>query len=167
MIGAHSFRVAVGRLVLFLLPVLLVAVFMKPPAECEIWEKNDKETVSTVLLHTQRGTLSPTSEESFKVRLENWAYLATHVIPYRPLGAGIGAGNLGQRRFNPDYDLPPLDSSIIQIVIGCGLPGLLLFVWIIGRATWLSLRNARTTPQDNPSVTVKRIVAAMMCARVL
>src|SRR5437667_7957760 len=87
MIGAHSFRAAVGRLVLFLLPVLLVAVFIKPPAEDEIWEKNDKETVSTVLLHTQRGTLSPTSEESFKVRLENWAYLATHVIPYRPLGA--------------------------------------------------------------------------------
>ena len=169
LLGARSFRGAVARLLLFLAGILLVTTFIKPPAEDDIWEKNENEAFSTVLLHTERGTLKPTSEESFQVRLENWAFLATHVIPYRPLGAGIGAGNLGQRRFtaDSDYNLPPLDSSIVQIAIACGLPGLLLFLWVVGRATWVSLRNARTLPTDHSSTTVRRIVAAILCALVL
>ena len=167
MLGARNFRGVVSRVAILLLPVVLVAVFVKPPAEDEIWSKGDDETVGTLLLHTQRGLLKPADEESLQVRLGNWAHLATSVIPYRPLGAGIGAGNLGEVRFNPDYDLPPLDSSIVQIAISCGIPGLLLFVWILSRSTWFSLQAARRSQRADRSAELRRTIAAIMFALVL
>ena len=167
LLGAKNLRGAVSRAVLLLIPALLIAVLVKPPSEEEMWNKDNNEAIGTLWAHTERGTLKPADEESFQVRLENWAYVATSVIPYRPLGAGLGAGNLGQRRFNSDYELPPLDSSIVQQAIACGVPGVLLFLWILSQACWLSLRAARRTPRENTNATVKRTVAAMMCALVL
>ena len=132
-----------------------------------MWSKGENETVSTLLSHTQRGTLKPAGEESFQIRLENWTYLLTSVVPYRPLGAGLGAGSLGEVRFKQDSDLPAIDSFILVVAIACGIPGALLFVWILGRATWLSLRMARRGPPDHPRMISRRIVAALMPALVL
>ena len=87
------------------------------------------------------------------------------MIPYRPLGAGLGAGSLGEVRFQSDSDLPPIDSFILVVAIACGIPGALLFVWILGRATWLSAKNARAP--DDRDMTTRRIVAALMPALVL
>jgi len=41
-----------------------------------------------VLSHTARGTLRPTQEDSLQERFKNWTYLATDLVPYRPLGIG-------------------------------------------------------------------------------
>ena len=130
-----------------------------------MWSKGDNETVSTLLSHAERGTLKPANEESFQVRLENWTYLITSVIPYRPLGAGLGAGSLGEVRFSSDSDLPPIDSFILVVAVACGIPGVLLFIWILGRTAWLSIRNARSP--DDEGGTVRRIVAAVMLALIL
>lgn len=167
LLGAPSFPRAIMRLGLLLLPVVLVVVFVSPPTDDEMWSKGDNETVSTLLSHTQRGTLKPANEESFQVRIENWTYLITRVIPYRPLGAGLGAGSLGEVRFQQESDLPAIDSFILVVAIACGIPGALLFVWILGRATWLSIATARHPPPDGKNIITRRIIAALMPALIL
>jgi hypothetical protein len=164
-LGARSFRGLVMRLGMIVLPIVLVLAFVTPPSADEMWSKGDNETVGTLLSHTQRGTLKPAGEESFQVRMENWTYLVTSVIPYRPLGAGLGAGSLGEVRFSSDSDLPPIDSFILVVAVACGIPGVLLFIWILGRAAWLSISNARSP--DDEDGTMRRIVAAIMLAIIL
>lgn len=166
LLGAHSFPRMLTRFGMLLLPIVLIAVFVSAPSEDEMWSKGDNETVSTLLSHTQRGTLKPANEESFQVRLENWSYLLTSVIPYRPLGAGLGAGSLGEIRFHAESDLPAIDSFILVVAIACGIPGALLFIWILGRGTWLSMINARASLDDD-GATTRRIVAALMPALIL
>src|SRR2546423_1202516 len=167
LIGARSLTSAGLRVGLLLLPIILVVVFVAPPSDEDMWSKREDETVSTLLSHTQRGTLKPADEESFQVRLENWKYLLTDVIPYRPLGMGLGAGTLGRARFSSDGDLPPIDSFVLIVAITCGIPAALFFSWILGRSTWLSWRLARTSEDDPPLATLKRVAAALMPALIL
>ena len=89
------------------------------------------------------------------------------VIPYRPLGAGIGAGSLGDLRSNRNSELPPIDNFILVMALSCGIPGALVFMWILARATWLSLRLARNDLKQERSISVNRIVAAIMPALIL
>ena len=152
---------------MLLVPLVLVFVFVTPPSNDEEWTKGETETVSTLLTHTQRGTLKPAEEESLRVRLENWSFLITSVIPYRPLGAGLGAGSLSDFRANPNSDLPPIDNFILVLALACGIPGALLFSWILARATWLSLRLARDALPDDRNSNLNRIVAAIMPALIL
>jgi len=165
LLGARSFPQMIMRIGLIVLPIVLIIVFVAPPSEDDMWSKNENETVSTLVSHAQRGTLKPAEEGSFQVRLENWTYLLTSVIPYRPLGAGLGAGSLGEVRFSSDSDLPPIDSFILVVAVACGIPGVLLFIWILGRAAWLSVKNARSPEAEGE--TVRRIVAALMLATIL
>jgi len=167
LLGASTLPRALIRVGLLLLPIVLVVVFVSPPTDQEMWSKGDNETISTLLSHTQRGTLKPADEESFQIRIENWTYLLTSVVPYRPLGAGLGAGSLGEVRFKQDFDMPPIDSFILVVAVSCGIPGALLFIWILGRATWLSLKLARRSANDRRSIITRRIVAALMPALVL
>ncbi len=165
LLGARGFPQMIMRVGLLVLPIVLVLVFVAPPSEDDMWSKSENETVSTLVSHAQRGTLKPAGEESFQVRLENWTYLLTSVIPYRPLGAGLGAGSLGEVRFASDSDLPPIDSFILVVAVACGIPGVLLFLWILGRAAWLSVGNARSP--DAEGGPTRRIVAALMLALIL
>ena len=166
LLGARNMGRAAFRLGIVLLPIVLVAMFVTPPADDEIWNKDESQTVSTLLTHTQRGTLKPAEEESLQIRLENWSYLITSVIPYRPLGAGIGAGSLGDLRANGDNELPPIDNFILVLAIACGIPGALLFVWILLRSTWLSLVLARSGIGDDKAH-INRIIAAIMPTMIL
>lgn len=167
MLGARRFSQAVVRLALMLLPVVLFAVFIQAPAAEDMWSNSQDQTVSTVLSHTQRGVLKPADEESFQVRLKNWTFLVTNIIPYRPLGTGVGGGSLSESKFSDSYDLPPIDSSILRNAIAVGIPGVLLFIWILARATWMSWANARRTSSDEDYPQLKRIVAAVFAAIVL
>jgi hypothetical protein len=167
LLGTRSLGGAVARLAIILLPVVLVAAFVKAPTEDEVWSKDKDETVSTLLSHTQRGTLKPADEDSLQIRFETWTQLVTQVIPSRPLGAGLGAGSLGEARFAGADELPPIDNSILVMAIACGIPGALLFVWILSRATWLSLSMARRARGDTRNADIKRIVASLMLPLVL
>lgn len=163
--GARSFPRLLWRIGILVMPIVLIVVFVAPPSEDEMWSKSDKETVSTLISHAERGTMKPAEEESFQVRLENWTYLLTSVIPYRPLGAGLGAGSLSEARFGSESSLPPIDSFILVVAIACGIPGALLFIWVLGRSTWFAIANARAPGNDD--FTTHRIVAAIMPALVL
>jgi hypothetical protein len=165
LLGAATLPRAILRLGLLLLPLVLVVAFVSPPTDQEMWSKGENETISTLLSHTQRGTLKPANEESFQIRLENWTYLVTKVVPYRPLGAGLGAGSLGEVRFKQESDLPAIDSFILVVAVSCGIPGALLFIWILGRGTWLALVSARRASPANRIT--RRIVAALMPALIL
>ena len=162
LLGARSVQAIAARLILLLTPILLVAVLVKPPAEEDMWSKEDTETVGTLLSHTQRGTLQPTGEESLYVRLKVWQDLITNVIPYRPLGAGLGAGSLGALKFAAEQRLPNSDNFILVLAVACGIPGALLFVWILSRASQLAFRASRRRPMTAGRATISRIAAALM-----
>jgi O-Antigen ligase len=169
LLGARSFSNGLARIALMLLPVVLVVAFVKPPTADDVWDKSEKETVTAVLSHAQRGTMKPADEDSLNIRFENWGQLVTEVIPYRPLGAGLGAGSLGEARYNKSEadELPPIDNTILVIAIACGIPGALLFVWILSRASWFSFSMARRARDDSENTNIKRIVCSLMIALVL
>jgi len=111
---------------------------------------------------SQRGTLKPTGEDSLYVRLEVWKDLVTNVIPYRPLGAGLGAGSLGALKFSGINDETAIDNFVLTLAVAVGIPGTLLFVWILGRASVFALRQTRRTSSQTPEATLARIIAALM-----
>ena len=111
--------------------------------------------------------MKPANEDSLQIRLEIWTQLLTQTIPSRPLGAGLGAGSLGEARFARGDELPPIDNSILVMAVACGIPGALLFVWLLARATWLSLWMARRTRNDTANGDLKRIAASLMLPLVL
>ena len=160
--GARTWRGAVGRLMLLLVPVFLVAVLVKAPTNDDMFSHNENDRVGTVLSHTTRGTLDPTHEDSLQERFKNWSFLATDLIPYRPLGLGLGAGSLGAWRFNNELDLPPIDSHFILLVITCGLPTALLFMWILVRAAKMSWYSFRRSEPGSRELRVWRVAAALM-----
>src|SRR5207253_10391838 len=57
--------------------------------------------------------------------------------------------------------------SILVMAIACGIPGALLFVWILSRATWLSLSMARRARDNTGNRHIKRIAASLMLSLVL
>jgi hypothetical protein len=167
LLGARSLRGVAGRLLLLLMPILLVAVLVKAPSADDMWDKDETETVGAVLSHTQRGTLQPGSEESLFVRLTIWQDLITDVLPYRPLGTGLGASSLGARKFSSGPQLPNSDNFVLVLAVACGIPGALLFVWILWRASLLAFRAARRARPQTLDATISRTVAALMPMLVL
>jgi hypothetical protein len=143
MLGAKTWRAAAVRLFLVLAPAILVAVLVQVPTNDDMLSHGSDDKMGAVLSHSARGTLRPGEEESLQERLKNWTFLFTEVIPYRPLGIGIGGTSVGAWRFNADLDLPPIDSYFISTVLTCGVPAALLFIWILFRATRMSWRISR------------------------
>jgi hypothetical protein len=141
--GAKTWRGAVARVLLAVAPVVIIGALVKAPTNDDMLSHDSDDKVGAVLSHTTRGTLAPAHEESVQERIKNWTFLATDVVPYRPLGIGIGGTSLGAWRFNSSLDLPPIDSYFISTVLTCGLPVALLFTWILLRATRMSWRSFR------------------------
>lgn len=162
LLGARGFRGVALRLVLLLVPVLLVVTLAKPPSEDEMWNKDETETVGTLLSHTQRGTLQPTGEQSLYVRFEVWQDLITNVIPYRPLGSGLGAGSLGALKFSNAAEDIAIDNFVLVLAVACGIPGALLFLWILARATRFAFGQTRRAEPDTSEAAIARIIAALM-----
>ena len=115
-VGAQNWRGAFKRLLLAVAPVVLVAAFVQAPTNDDMLSHGSDDKMGAVLSHTARGTLKPGEEESLQERLKNWTFLFTEVIPYRPLGIGIGGTSVGAWMFNSDLDLPPIDSYFISTV---------------------------------------------------
>ncbi|MCU1268093.1 MAG: hypothetical protein JWM21_4411 [Acidobacteria bacterium] len=167
LLGARTWRRAAGRLLLVLAPALLIALLAKAPTNDDMLSHSEDERMSTVLSHTARGTLRPTEEGSLQERLKNWSFLATELIPYRPLGIGLGGTSVGAWMFNTDLDLPPIDSYFISTVITCGLPTALLFMWILLRATRMSWRSYRRAAPGSAQARVWRVAATLMPVLIL
>ena len=162
LLGAKTWRGAVGRLLLAASPVVLIAVFVQAPTNDDMLSHDSDDKVGAVLSHTARGTLRPAQEDSLQERIKNWTFLATELVPYRPLGIGLGGTSLGAWRFNNELDLPPIDSYFISTVIACGLPTALLFIWILLRATRMSWRAFRNAESGSPEARMWRIAAMLM-----
>jgi hypothetical protein len=175
LLGARSLRGVVVRLILLLVPLLLVIILANPPSKDEMWSKEETETVGTLLSHAERGTLQPTGEDSLYVRFEVWKDLVTDVIPYRPLGSGLGAGSLGALKFSDNAEETSIDNFVLVLTVACGIPGALLFLWILGSATLFAFRQTRRVYHpgraarlrapvlpENPEAALARIIAALM-----
>jgi O-Antigen ligase len=162
LLGARNFRGVALRLVLLLIPILLIVLLAKPPSEDEMWNKEESETVGTLISHTQRGTLKPTGEESLYVRFEVWQDLITNVIPYRPLGAGLGAGSLSALKFADKAEETAIDNFVLVLAVAGGIPAVLLFLWVLGRSSQFAFRHTRRAAPATQEAAIARIVAALM-----
>jgi hypothetical protein len=167
MMGARTWHAVATRTVLLLVPVVLVVVLVKAPTNDDVLSHGEDDRVGAVLTHTASGTLSPTQEGSLQERLTNWTYLATDVIPYHPLGFGLGATYLGASRFTSEVDLPPIDSYLMSTILNCGLPTGLLLLWIFIRATKLSWRAFRRAEAGSAEERLWRIAATLMPVLIL
>jgi hypothetical protein len=154
---------------MLLAPALLIAVLAKAPTNDDMLDHGDDERAKALLSHTARGTLDPTKEDSFNERLKNWTYLATDVIPYRPLGMGLGATSVGAWRYSgtAENDLPPIDSYFISSILTCGIPAVLLLIWILCKATSTSWRSYRNAEPGSPEARLWRIAGAIMPVLIL
>ena len=167
MSGAQNWRGAFNRLLMAVAPVVLVAAFVQAPTNDDMLSHGSDDKMGAVLSHTARGTLKPGEEESLQERLKNWTFLFTEVIPYRPLGIGIGGTSVGAWMFNSDLDLPPIDSYFISTVLTCGLPAALIFMWILFRAAGMSWRAFRLAEPGSREARVWRIAATLMPVLIL
>jgi hypothetical protein len=167
LLGAKTLRGAVTRLLLAVSPIVLVAVFVQAPTNDDMLSHGSDDKMGAVLSHTARGTLRPAQEDSLQERIKNWTFLATELVPYRPLGIGLGGTSLGAWRFNNELDLPPIDSYFISTVITCGLPAALLFIWILVRAARMSWRTFRQAKAGSPEAGIWRIAATLMPVLIL
>ncbi len=163
LIGAESWRKALGRMALMGLAGVLVLVVAKPPSSEDMWQRDSDDKLGTMLSHTARGTLQPGQENSLQDRFRIWTRLTTKVIPANPLGTGLGAGTVAAARFaNPEETLYPIDSFIAILIVGCSLPTALLFLWILGRTWLLAIRIFKHALPATPAATVRRIAAAIL-----
>lgn len=165
--GAKSWRGMVVRFMLVVASGLLILAVVKVPTDDDLLSHGEDEKFQGVLIHSTKGALRPTEEGSFQERLEIWTKFATETIPQNPLGMGLGATSLGALRFDTSYDLPAVDSYFISLVISCGLPAALLFMWILGRAALLSWGNFRAASRGSREAQVWRVVTALMPALIL
>ena len=165
-LGARTWRGAIVRLAIALAPVLLISMLAKAPTNDDMLSHGEDDRMGAVLSHTARGTLSPVQEDSVQERFKNWTHLATEIIPQSPLGLGLGATSLGSIRFDIST-LPPVDSYFISTVVCCGLPAALLFMWILGRATFMSWRSYQRATRGSTEARVWQVVAALMPALML
>lgn len=166
-IGAQTWRGMVVRFMLVVAAGLLIVAVANAPTADDILSHGETERVQSVLTHTTKGVLRPTEEGSLLERFEIWTKFATQTIPQNPLGMGLGATSLGALRFDTSYDLPSVDSYFISLVISCGLPAALLFMWILGRAALLSWRSFRAAAPGSREAQVWRVVTALMPALIL
>jgi hypothetical protein len=167
LLGAKTWRDVAGRVLLVLAPALLIAVLIKAPTDDDALTHDENDRAEAIISHTARGTLRPTEEGSFQERIKNWTWFATELVPYRPLGMGLGATGLGAWRWNTEIDMPPIDSYFISTVITCGLPTALLFMWILFKSSRMSWRSFRLAEPGSPEARVWRIAAALMPVLIL
>ena len=165
--GARTWRASVGRVLLVLAPVVLISVLVKAPTNDDMLSHDKDDRVGSLVSHTARGTLRPTEEGSLQERLKNWTWFATDLIPYRPLGIGLGGTSLGAWRWNSEMDLPPIDSYFISTVLTCGLPAALLFMWILIRGARMSWRSFRQAEPGSSEARLWRIAATLMPVLIL
>lgn len=163
LIGAESWRKALGRAALMALTGIIVLVIAKPPSSEDMWKRDGDDKLGTMLSHTARGTLQPGKEDSLQERFRIWYRLATVVIPANPLGTGLGAGTVAAARFaSQEETLYPIDSFIAILIVGCSLPVAILFLWILGRTLLIAIRTFKHALPATPEATVRRIAAAIL-----
>lgn len=159
--GARSWRGALKRGLLIVVPALLLGVLLKPPTEDDMKGLDETQASAALVSHSMRGTLRPTQEGSWQERVKTWTYLATQVVPYRPLGLGLGATSLGAAKFGGDK-LPPVEGYLLGLIVTCGLPTAVFCAWIIWRAAAISGRFWVAASAGTPEAEVWRVLAALM-----
>ena len=166
-LGAKTTTAKAGRLLLAFAPLLLVTMIAKAPQGDDVWSLNEDERFEAALSHTARGALHPTKEDSLQERVDIWTMFATEIVPKNPLGLGLGATSLAAHRSEGREALPPVDSYFISSVITCGLPAALLFMFILGKTTWMSWKRFRELPWGSAESKTWRILASVMPALML
>lgn len=163
--GAKTLGSALARVLLFCAPFVLIIVLSGAIDEDEGYNLDDSQGVNTMLTHTTKGTVNPTSEGSLYARFETWSYLITEVIPSNPVGAGLGANSLSASRNSTDDR--PVDNHFLTMAVSIGVPATLLLIWILFRAFGICLRRWRESARDSVEFSNWRIAMALVSSFIL
>ncbi len=164
--GARNLNAVVGRIALVVILLAFVVVFAKPVDRDSVFELEESDRFETMISHTAKGTIDPTSEGSLTVRLETWTKVITEDIPANPLGIGIGGRTAAANRDAND-DRQAIDNYFLIFGLTAGVPAALLLVFIIARSLVFCVRGwSLTVPGSRESI-YWRIMMALMATFIL
>ena len=97
--------------------------------------------------HATRGVIDPLGEDTLWARTEIWLHLLTDVLPYHPIGMGLGIPTLGAWKFDPKVSVGT-ESYAVSVFVATGFigGGLLLAVFWVVLADAIALCRRRTSP---------------------
>lgn len=164
--GARSLIGAAGRAAGLGLALILVLTLQSSLVEDDIYDLDDSEGVSTMISHSTKGTLDPTSEGSLSVRFQTWTNLITDTLPANPLGAGLGETTIAASR-NDTQERAAIDNHFLSLAVSAGIPAALLLIWILFSAFAICLRLWRESEPGSAAASHLRICLALVSTFIL
>ena len=165
--GAKTFGNAISRLLLLFVPLVLVFALSSSLSNDDIYELDDSQGINTMISHTTKGTVNPTGEGSLYARFETWAKIVTEDLPSNPFGSGLGARTLSVSREDDSSENRAIDNHFLSLAVSAGVPAALLLLWILFKASRLSLKKSRETDIDSDESVKWRIVLALLSTFIL
>lgn len=164
--GAKTWGSAFGRVFLLGAVLAVFLTFSAHIADDDIYALDDSQGVSTMISHSTKGTLDPTSEGSLDARFETWTTILTRTLPSNPVGMGLGYTGVSASR-RGERESQPIDNHFFSLAISAGVPAALLFAWILFRAFGVCLRRWRESEPNSVENTLWRIAMALTATFIL
>jgi hypothetical protein len=164
--GAKTLSSAFARISLLGAAAVLFLTLSTSLAEDDIRALDDSQGVNTMISHSTKGTLDPTSEGSLSARFETWNHLVTVVLPSNPVGSGLGAGSLSATR-SEEREKPPIDNHFLTMAVSAGVPAALLLIWILFYAFKICIKRWRESETDSVEFSNLRIAMALLASFIL
>lgn len=164
--GAKTFPNVVSRILLLCIPFILLFTFTQTLSEDDIYELDESNGVSTMLSHTKKGTVDPTSEGSLDARFKTWNHLVTDVLPGNPFGSGLGSKTVSASR-DSDEDNSAIDNHFLSFAVSAGVPAAILLIWILLRAFGYCIRFWKESEPGSDDFMLARIAMALLSTHIL
>lgn len=164
--GAKTWGSVFGRVMVLVIALALFLTFSSHLAEDDIYELDNSQGVSTMLSHSTKGTLDPTSEGSLGARFETWNEIVTKILPSNPLGSGLGQTTISASR-NEERGRKATDNHFLSLAVSAGVPATILLIWILFRALVVCLRLWRESEPDSAEFSYFRIALALVSSFIL
>ncbi len=165
--GARTWGNAISRLLLLCLPLVLIFALSSSLSDDDIYEMDDSQGIHTMISHTTKGTVNPTGEGSLNARFETWTQLITVTLPSNPFGSGLGSQTLSVSREDEGKHNRAIDNHFLSLAVSAGVPATLLLIWILFKASRLSLKKSLDDEIDSDESAKWRIVLALLSTFIL
>lgn len=164
--GAKTWSSAFTRMFLLAAALGLFLTYSVHIADDDIYALDDSQGVSTMVSHSTKGTLDPTSEGSLDARFETWTKLITRDLPANPVGMGLGYTGVSASRAG-EREALAIDNYFFILALSAGIPAALLLVWILFRALGVCIKRWRESQPESAELSQWRIVMALVSTLIL
>lgn len=164
--GAKTWGSAFARVMVLIISLGLFLTLSSQLAQDDIYELDNSQGISTMLSHSTKGTLDPTSEGSLGARFETWNEIVTRTLPSNPFGSGLGQLSIAASR-NEERGRKATDNHFLSLAVSAGIPATILLIWILFRAVVVCLRLIREYEPDSAEFSHFRIALALVSSFVL